>query len=197
VEALRRFYADRYYAFIYRTIKALDPNHLYFGFWIVPGWWENEEDWRLIARHCDVIGYDRYAYEFVDAPLQRLIEETDKPILCGEFSFPPFYGGRRGYGVYSVWTEDEAAAGEAYRRWLRAAARHPFCVGVAWFQYRDQPLTGRGPGRGADLVHGEHFAFGTVDIADQPKWPLVERMREANLQAVSWRWEAMEAGRGR
>jgi hypothetical protein len=32
VEALRRYYADRYYAFIYRTIKELDPNHLYLGF---------------------------------------------------------------------------------------------------------------------------------------------------------------------
>ena len=28
------------------------------------------------------------------------------------------------------------------------AARHPYVVGVAWFQYRDEPVSGRGPGHG-------------------------------------------------
>ena len=31
---LRSFFADHYYDFIYRTVKQIDPNHLYFGFWI-------------------------------------------------------------------------------------------------------------------------------------------------------------------
>lgn len=44
IEAMRRCYARAYYEFIYRTVKSIDRNHLYFGFWIVPGWWENEED---------------------------------------------------------------------------------------------------------------------------------------------------------
>ena len=37
IERLRRFYARAYYRFLYETVKSLDPNHLYFGFWIVPG----------------------------------------------------------------------------------------------------------------------------------------------------------------
>jgi hypothetical protein len=47
VERLRQFYASSYYEFIYRTVKKIDPSHLYFGFWVVPGWWENESDWRV------------------------------------------------------------------------------------------------------------------------------------------------------
>ncbi|NUQ00649.1 MAG: glycosyl hydrolase, partial [Armatimonadetes bacterium] len=191
LEAMRRYYADRYYAFIYQTVKAIDPNHLYLGFWIVPGWWENEHDWRLIAPHCDAIGYDRYSFEFMDERLRRLADETAKPILCGEFSFPSFYEGRRGFGRYGTWAETDAESGERYAAWLRDAARHPRCVGVMWFEYRDQPLTGRGPGRGDHLVIGEHFAFGAVDVGDRPKWELVTRMREANLAVATWRQEAM------
>jgi len=142
IETLRRFFADRYYEFVYRTVKELDPNHLYMGFWIVPGWWEDEEDWRLIARHCDVIGYDYYAFDFADERLLRLLRESDKRALCGEFSFPSWYRATRGYGVYGTWATDDAAAGQLYTRWMEAAARNPYCVGLYWFQYRDQQLTG-------------------------------------------------------
>ncbi|GBC96974.1 hypothetical protein HRbin16_02789 [bacterium HR16] len=191
IEALRRFYADRYYGWIYRTVKEIDPNHLYFGFWIVPGWWENEEDWLLSAKHCDVLGYDRYAPDFADDWMKRLIARIDKPILCGEFSFPAWHEGARAYGRYPVWAKDEADSGEMYRQWVTNAAHHPACVGVMWFQYRDQPLTGRGPGRGNTLVIGEHFAFGLVDFTDRPKWELVKRMREVNLKAAQIRLQAM------
>ncbi|MCC6443978.1 MAG: hypothetical protein IT210_11050 [Armatimonadetes bacterium] len=190
IEKLRLFYADRYYAFIYRTVKEFDPNHLYFGFWIVPGWWENEDDWRVGARHCDTIGYDRYANNFADEQLLRLIRESDKPVLCGEFSFPVWYGGRRGFGLYGTWAGDEAGAARSYTRWVQDAARNPYCIGLMWFQYRDQALTGRGPGGGPNLVYGEHYAFGLLDMTDRPKWQLVNGMQAANLKAVAWRMKA-------
>ena len=47
IETLREYYADQYYGFIYKTVKAIDPNHLFFGFWIVPGWWINSTDWHF------------------------------------------------------------------------------------------------------------------------------------------------------
>ncbi len=185
IEALRQFYADHYYGLIEQTVKALDPDHLYAGFWIVPGWWENEEDWRLIARHCDVIGYDNYAFEFADERLTRLIRETGKPVLCGEFSFPPQYDGTRGFGLFdSAWSEDDQDAGRLYARYVEEAARNPDCIGVSWFQYRDEPLTGRGPGHGPAAIYGEHYAFGLVDIADRPKWEILAPMRRANLTAT-------------
>ncbi len=187
VEAMRRFYEDAYYACLYKTLKQVDPNHLYLGNWIVPGWWENEEDWRIHARHCDVIGYDRYAPTFADAQLDRLTRETQKPILCGEFSFPPTYGGARGFGAYGTTATDDANAGDLYAKWIADAARNPYCVGGTWFMYRDQPLTGRGPGRGEELIYGEHYAFGIVDVADRPKWDLLTRMRKANLGAARLR----------
>jgi hypothetical protein len=189
VEQLRRFYADHYYRFIYETIKSIDPNHLYLGMWVTPNWWENEADWDLIAPHCDVIGYDHYAKDFAAGPVDRLVAKYDKPVLCGEFSCPPDYAGQRGFGRYPNSCTTEIEAAEHYAKWLDAAARHPKCVGVFYFQYRDQPLTGRGPapGRSTDLVHGENFAFGLVDVTDRLKWDFVTPMRDANLRAVSLR----------
>ncbi|MGB9877921.1 MAG: glycosyl hydrolase [bacterium] len=187
LEKLRLFYEERYHQFIYETIKEIDPNHLYFGFWIVPGWWESEEDWKIAGKYCDVLGYDYYSYSFMNDWLRRLVEEIGKPIICGEFSYPAFYNGERGFGLYGVWAKDDAHSGELYKKWVKDSASNPYCIGIAWFFYRDQPFTGRGPGKGEELVYGEHYAFGMVDVADRPKWELVKRVREANLSAIKWR----------
>jgi uncharacterized protein (TIGR03437 family) len=70
---------------------------------------------------------------------------------------------------------------------LDAAARNPWCIGVGWFQYRDEPVSGRGPGQGSDPVYGENYAFGMVDVGDRPKYDLVEQARAANLVAAQKR----------
>jgi hypothetical protein len=195
VEDLRCWYADEFYEWVYTTIKSIDPNHLVIAPWIVPGWWESEQDWHIQARHCDIMGYDRYAMQYDDDFFLRLQSEIDRPTLCGEFSFPPFYRGERGFGHYwTSWSDDDADAGRRYYDWIRSAAQDPSCVGMIWFHYRDQPLTGRGTGFGPDLVYGEHYAFGLVTETDRVKWPLVERVREANLSAPEWRKEAMGLG---
>lgn len=188
VEALRRHYADRYYAFLYETCKELDSVHLYMGNWLVPGWWVNEEDWRLVARHCDVMGIDNYSFHFADARVARLIREMDKPVFVGEFSYPPSYRGTRGFGTYEAsWGDDEASSAVLYDRYVRDGAANPYCVGVCWFEYRDQAPTGRGPGRGTSLVYGENYAFGLVDMTDRLKWDLVTPMRRTNLAAAGVR----------
>lgn len=187
LETMRRHYADRYYELAYTTAKTIDPNHLYLGFWIVPGWWVNEEDWHIAAKYCDVIGYDRYRLEYPEERLDRLQKAAGKPALCGEFSFPSWYAGQRGFGKYGVATESDEESGSRYHDWVRAAADDPYCVGLIWFIFRDQPLTGRGPGRGDQLVFGEHFAFGLITETDRPKWPMVKQAREANLSAAPWR----------
>ncbi len=181
-EAARRKYAAAYYRFLYDTVKAIDPNHLYFGFWISIGWWQNEYDWDLAAPYCDVVGYDRYsdAYAGMEARQKR----TDKPTFLGEFAYPAWYGGTRGYGRYSVFVETDADSGRKYAQTVLAAARDPYCVGALWFQYRDEPITGRGPGKGMQAAQGEHYAFGFVDLNDRPKWDLVTRAREANVKLI-------------
>ncbi len=190
IETLREFYADKYYAFIYQTIKGIDPNHLFFGFWIVPGWWVNSTDWKLQAAHVDVIGYDYYSPTFEDSQLQSLASSTAKPMFLGEFSFPPTYSLLRGYEAYPLASApDEATAGAQYTANIQAAAHNPWHVGVAWFEYRDEPVSGRGflGETDLDLVEGEDYAFGMVDVADTPKYDLVNPVRLANLASAQLR----------
>lgn len=196
VETMRQFYMDRYHEWLYRTVKRIAPHHLYCGSWIYPYAWEGEQDWFLMEPHCDILGYDYYHQFFAPELLQRLFQRTRKPILCGEFTFATWEEGRRGYGAFmGCSARDEREAGEWYARWVRDAASHPLCVGGLWFQYRDQPLTGRGPGKGKRLFHGEHAPIGIVEFTDRPKWELVRRMREVNLQAPRWRLEASRTRR--
>ncbi len=188
LEEARQFYAMAYYDFIYRTMKELAPNHLYLSFWITPGWWQNEADWDMAARYCDVIGYDKYALEYGgnDGSVLKLIAKNDKPTMVGEFSFAPWFGGARGFRRYSTYveTQDDAAAG--YERYVGAAAADPRCIGALWFQYRDVPVCGwGGEGDPTALVRGESYAQGLVDITDQPKWEFVERVRATNLRLTT------------
>ncbi|MGA3024559.1 MAG: hypothetical protein ABSF98_07310 [Bryobacteraceae bacterium] len=187
LEAMREYYENAVHRFVYASFKTVDPHHLYFGFWIVPEWWADPSDWLIAAANCDVLGYDRYAFNLMTDDLKVLLALVDKPTLIGEFSFPPTYNLVRGFGVYpSANAEDDAAAGRAYQQWVQEAAREPTTVGTMWFQYRDEPIAGRGPcptGQPDTIVCGEHYAFGAADVTDRPKYDLVIRMREANLCA--------------
>ena len=131
-----------------------------------------------------MIGYDRYSPVFEDSQLRSLASSTAKPIFLGEYSFPPTYSLLRGYEAYPLVTAaDDADAGAQYQANLQAAAHNPWCVGAAWFEYRDEPVSGRGflGETDLDLVEGEDYAFGMVDVADRPKYDLVSQVLETNL----------------
>jgi len=189
IETLREYYESNYYKTIYQTVKAIDPHHLYLGAWVDPGYWVNPTDWSLIAANTDVIGFDYYALQFASTwDVASLIQTAGKPVMVGEFSFPPNYDGQRGFGSVNESAETESEAGEWYVTWLKAAAANPNCVGVSWFEYEDEPVSGRGNQSGSSagtaLVYGEDYAFGMVDVTDQPKYDLVMAVRSGNLAAL-------------
>jgi hypothetical protein len=191
---LRRYYEDAYYGWVHNTIRAIDPNHMVVAAWVSIGWWAEEEDWDIAARHCEVVGYDRYSRAPSDPAMAARLARVDKPVLLGEFSFPPNYAGGRGLGAYPwAWATDDTEAGALYAAQVKASAVEPHTIGALWFEYRDEPVTGRGPGSGPQLVYGEDFAFGMVDGTDQPKWGLVEQVRAANLTLTSLRGAATAA----
>jgi hypothetical protein len=192
-EAMRLYYADKYYEYVYQTVKSIDPNHLYIGSYINHPWTERGgDDWRLAGRHTDVISYDDYPAEYCSDWVWQMEAELDKPTFDGEFSYPPYHDGERGFGRYGVGARDDVEAGEKYRAWVQAAARDPHCVGGIWFEYLDQSITGQGGhDYGASpIYYVEHYAFGLIGVTDRPKWEMITKMREANLQAAEWRMAA-------
>jgi hypothetical protein len=186
IEALRQFYEGAWYSTLYKTVQAIDPNHLYLGSWTQPK--ERPTEWPIVAANCDVIGFDFYNQTFLDPGVQALIQSTQKPVMVGEFSFPADYGGMRGFGSLDkdvAYTD--AQSGQLYAQWLQNASANPYVVGVEWFEYLDQPVTGNannGDVMPASLVVGQNQAFGMVDIANRPKYDLVNEVRAANIATL-------------
>jgi hypothetical protein len=197
LQQMRQFFQKNLHRVYYETIKTVDPNHLYFGFWIVPNLWVTSDDWRSLAQYTDVIGYNHFIGTHVPSFYKDLSQTFDKPIFNGEFSFPPTYGGQRGYGTAyptraGVASYDEAEAGARYAQFLTALRADPSAIGGSYFMYVDQMITGRNFGdpfgfSNQPLVQGQQYAYGLVDITDTPKQTLVEAVRGANLAATAAR----------
>jgi hypothetical protein len=98
----------------------------------------------------------------------RLPEDIDKPVLIGEFHFGALDRGMFSPGLQS--TPHQMARAAAFDLYVRSALKHPNIVGVHWFQYRDQPLTGR-------PLDGENYNIGFVNITDLPYAEMVGKAR--------------------
>jgi len=190
VEALRRFYEGRYYATLFQTVKAIDPNHLYFGSWIIPG--GNAADWPIAAENCDVVGYDDFSPGALDPALEALFTSTDKPVLLGAWGVPSDYAGARGFAwnqYTQAMTLSDSESGDAYAKKMASLAANRYVVGAMLFDYLDEPLSGRGNSDGMgnitrDLVVDEAFAFGLVEVTDTPKYDLLDKVRAANIATL-------------
>ena len=169
---LRR-YADTYFGIVAAALHRHDPHHLLLGgrfAGVTP------EAVASCAKYCDVVSFNTY----VDVPRQgfdeALLRALDKPVLISEFHFGAAGRGPFGDGVIAV--ADEAARGPAYARFVAAARADPLIVGAHWFDYADQPVTGR-------LLDGENSHIGLVGITDLPFAGFMEAVRAANRKLQS------------
>ena len=89
-------------------------------------------------------------------------------MLVGEFHFGALDRGMLHTGLVTARDQEERA--RCYLEYLRQSATRPRIVGAHWFQWRDQPLTGR--------FDCENFQCGFVDVADTPYPELVDAARQ-------------------
>lgn len=157
--------AEAYYSTIRAALKEAMPNHLYLGSRIHNDFGEIDSVWLAAARHCDVVSANHYDLEpSCDLPRGA----PDKPLLIGEFHFCTGGRGQFSHGlVHAFGAEDRAAR---FRHYVETCLDDPRYVGCHWFQYQDQPLTGR--------FDGENFPCGFVSICDVPYPELVGACRE-------------------
>jgi hypothetical protein len=88
-------------------------------------------------------------------------------MLASEFHFGATDRGMFHPGLFAAGSQAERA--ECYRRYVEACLDSPRYVGAHWFQWQDQPLTGR--------PDGENFAIGLVSVTDAPYPELVQAVR--------------------
>lgn len=163
-EDLAAFYAkaaDRYFAAVEEALEEAAPDALYLGCRFA---WANPLAIRAAAKHCDVLSFNVYrrALEL------NLPEGVDRPAIIGEFHFGALDRGMFHTGLVPVRDQDERA--RAYREYVEACLAHPAIVGCHWFQYQDEPTTGR-------VYDEENYQIGFVDTADTPYPELVEAAR--------------------
>ncbi|MBV8157936.1 MAG: beta-galactosidase [Dyella sp.] len=163
-----RQYADQYFRTVAQAIHKHDPHHLFLGGSFAV---HTPEAVASCAQYCDVVSFNGYADVPEHAFDATAFAKLGKPALITEFHFGSDDRGPFAKGVVPVWNEQQR--GEAYARYVAAAVANPSIVGVHWFQYVDQPITGR-------LLDGENAHIGLVAITDKPFKSFVDAVREAN-----------------
>lgn len=154
--------AERYYQICETALKRATPNKLNLGsrFHTV-----NPIAVRAAANHCDVVSFNKYATSIRDL---KLPNGLDRPIIIGEFHFPAWDRSFAADATTGPLCEEQRA--DSYWYYLTGALDNPLVVGTHWFQYLDQPLTGR--------ADGENSPIGFVDVTDTPYDALTKVTRE-------------------
>lgn len=161
------FIADRYFSACKAAMEKVLPGTLYLGCEFA-GF--NEEQVKAAARHCDIVSFNIYKLLPVQkAEVFELAAKYDFGVLLTEFHFGALDRGMFSPGLVSAPTQIERA--QRTVDYLHSALKNPNCVGAHWFQYADQPLTGRQP-------DGENYAVGFVNVSDEPYPEMVEAARK-------------------
>ncbi|MFK8332456.1 beta-galactosidase [Pseudomonas sp. BJa5] len=167
----QKVFAETYFKTISDALKWHAPNHLLLGGRYAVS---TPEAVQACAEFCDVLSFNFYTPKPQDGYDFSQLNALDKPVLVSEFQF-----GSRDRGPFwpgPMEVAKEEARGPAYAAFLKAALAEPSIVGVHWFQYLDQPASGR-------LLDGENGHFGLVGITDVPFQGFVDSVRKSNLQA--------------
>ncbi len=158
-------FAERYYRIIKQAFERHAPNQLYLGsrFSGAP-----DPVVRACAVHADVVSFNIYQTALNQSKWGD-ISKLNKPIMIGEFHFGATDRGMFHTGLVPV--ETQADRGKAYEHYVKSVMDNPAFVGCHWFQYVDEPTTGR-------THDGENYNIGFVDVTDTPYPHMVESAKK-------------------
>jgi hypothetical protein len=172
---LGQFYtksAEQYFRTVREAIQEVAPNQLYLGCRFA---WVNSRAAAAAAKYCDVVSYNLYRKSVADFQFNG---GADVPLIIGEFHFGALDRGMFHTGLVSL--KDQAERGRTYIDYVQGALRHPAFVGCHWFQYQDEPVTGR-------VYDEENYQIGFVDVADTPYQETISASREVGYNLYQYR----------
>jgi len=162
-ERRKAFITDAYTKFIEvvsAAVKRHDPNHLNLGLRF-----GSSAPPEIVkpSKIFDVYSLNSYAYAVNQREIDKVRDLIDRPMLIGEFHFGTPGRGMTP-GLRQVANQEER--GVAYRYYVENAMADPNIVGAHWFEWIDEPSTGR--------FDGENYAIGLIDVTDRPYIELIE-----------------------
>lgn len=166
--------AREYFRITTTLVRKYDPNHLILGVRFKN--WAPEEIVRASRAFTDAQSLNYYVG---DAKLDREMfdmmhrESGGQPVIITEYSFHSLDGrsGNRNTVGFAAQVLDQRARAEGYRLFTTRLARVPYVVGADWFQWADEPPSGR-------HFDGEDVNFGIVDVDDRAYEHMVRAVRE-------------------
>ncbi len=165
-------FARRYFEVCKAVFRKHAPNQLYLGCRFA---WAPRPAVRACAEVADVVSFNIYQGAVNPADFTGA-NDLGKPILIGEFHFGALDRGMFHEGLGPRVSQQERA--EAYLTYVRSVADCPSFVGCHWFQYIDEPLTGR-------WFDGENYNIGLVDVTDTPYPELIAAARKAHAEVYA------------
>lgn len=169
--------ADKYFAIVDEALHGSMPNMLNLGCRLAQ-WGTSLEVQEACAKYVDIVSFNVYK-KGVKGENWIYADVFDKPCIVGEFTFSTTARGMIATGVTA--SVDHADRGKQYQDYLRTVLENPYFVGCHWFQYVDQPLTGR-------AWDGENYNAGFVDMTDIPYPKLIEAAKEIHSQVYDIRY---------
>jgi len=168
-------FARQYFLVIQNAIDEFAPNQLYLGcrFASAP-----DEVVRACADVADVVSCNLY-YPNIPADKYAGKNSLAKPVIIGEFHFGALDRGMFHTGL--VGTKDQADRAAHYKQYVRSVVDNPSFVGCHWFQYIDEPITGR-------WYDGENYNIGFLDVTDTPYPEMVEEAQEVHAEVYTRRY---------
>jgi hypothetical protein len=139
---------ERYLNLINTALKKYDPNHLNLG---IRFGGKPADDVMRMGRTFDVCSINVYEYE-PTKQLERAYRLTGRPILIGEFHIGV---PENGLGAGLVQAMNQTERGTGYRYYVEQGLSLPYALGTHWFQWTDEPITGR--------MDGENYNIGFID----------------------------------
>lgn len=170
-------FSERYFSVCRSAVKAVAPDNLYLGSRFYGH--TDPAVVALAAKHVDVIAYNIY-----DNPPDGRANQyakIDKPLMSTEWGVgsDPFQTPFRNEKLTAQPPAERAAE---MARYTERALKLKNMVGAHFFQYRDQPLSGR--------PDGEATLRGFINVADTPNFELVQANRRIAYRMYQIRSEA-------
>ena len=172
----------QYFEVVRGTLKDALPNHLYMGARLA-NWGMPDEIISASLKYSDALSFNIYE-QGVQPEHWAFLEDLDMPVVIGEFHI----GANEGSGFYNpgiVHAADQADRARMYTNYMESVAANPYFVGAHWFQYIDEPITGR-------AFDGENAQIGFVTVTDLPYPELIDAVSAFNSTLYSNRYEAEE-----
>lgn len=165
--------ARDYFEITSSLVRKYDPNHLILGVRFKGH--APEPVVRASRGLTDAVSLNYYPSDAkIDADMFPMIpQEAQQPLIITEYAFHSLDGrsGNRNTFGFSAQVLDQQARADGYRLFTQRVARVPYIIGADWFQWSDEPPSGR-------TTDGEDVNFGIVDVDDRPYELLTAAIRE-------------------